>query len=81
MVLPHLEYCCPLWSPTVIGKIRDLEAVQRSFTVKMKGLANLDYWARTTWTTGPDYWDQLSVGGKVISSSTHTRLLEVWFLT
>ena len=46
MVLPHLEYCCPLWSPTVIGKIRDLEAVQRSFTVKMNGLANLDYWAR-----------------------------------
>ena len=46
MVLPQLEYCCPLWSPSASGTIADLEAVQRSFTAKMSGLADLDYWAR-----------------------------------
>ena len=46
MVLPHLEYCCPLWSPTTLGKIREIEAVQRSFTAKVHGLTNLNYWER-----------------------------------
>ena len=46
MVLPHIEYCCPLWSPTTIGKIRKLESVQRSFTAKIHTISNLSYWER-----------------------------------
>ena len=46
MVLPHIEYCCPLWSPTTIGRIRQLETIQRSFTAKINGLNNLNYWER-----------------------------------
>ena len=46
MVLPHLEYCCPLWSPTTIGRIRQLEAIQRNFTAKINGLASMNYWER-----------------------------------
>lgn len=46
MVLPHLEYCCPLWSPTKIGKVRQIEAVQRNFTSKITSVANLSYWER-----------------------------------
>ena len=46
MVLPHLEYCCQLWSPVALGKVRRLEAVQRSFTVKINGMSNLSYWER-----------------------------------
>ena len=46
MVLLHLEYCCPLWSPTTIGKVRQIEAVQRSFTSKITSVASLNYWER-----------------------------------
>ena len=46
MVFPHMEYCCPLWSPTAIGRIRQLETIQRSFTAKINGLNNLNYWER-----------------------------------
>ena len=46
MVLPRIEYCCPLWSPITIGLIRQLEAVQRSFTAKIHQMGDLDYWGR-----------------------------------
>ena len=46
MVLPRIEYCCPLWSPITIGLIRQLEAVQRSFTAKIHQIGDLDYWGR-----------------------------------
>ena len=46
LVLPILEYCCQLWSPTKIGMIRQLEAVQRTFTSRIEGLSGLDYWER-----------------------------------
>ena len=46
LVLPILEYCCQLWCPTTIGMIRQLEAVQRTFTSRIAGLARLDYWER-----------------------------------
>ena len=47
-IRPHLEYCSPLWSPTTdkLGEIRRLEAVQRSFTAKIAGLGELNYWER-----------------------------------
>ena len=46
MVLPHLEYCCQLWSPVDKGQIRQIEAIQRRFTSKLSGLETLDYWKR-----------------------------------
>ena len=45
-VRSHLEYCCPLWSPHMQCEIIKLEAVQRSFTAKIQGLGNLNYWER-----------------------------------
>ena len=45
-VQSHLEYCCPLWSPHMQCEIIKLEAVQRSFTAKIQGLGNLNYWER-----------------------------------
>ena len=48
LVLPHLEYCCPLWCPTDsnLGLIRELENVQRNFTRRIAGMENLNYWGR-----------------------------------
>ena len=46
LVRPHLEYCCQLWSPVKVGKIRRLESVQRSFTARISGIGDLDYWQR-----------------------------------
>ena len=46
MVVPHIEYCCQLWSPSLLGDIRKLEAVQRSFTSRISGLGHLSYWDR-----------------------------------
>ena len=46
MVLPRLEYCCQLWSPNALKNIRQLEAVQRSFTARIAGLGHLGYWER-----------------------------------
>ena len=46
MVLPHLEYCCQLWAPVTIGKVRQIESVQRSFTAKIDSVSNLNYWER-----------------------------------
>ena len=44
LVLPVLDYCCQLWSPTALGQINALEKVQLSFFKKINGLAELDYW-------------------------------------
>jgi len=45
-VRSHLENCCPLWSPHLqLNKIQ-IEAVQRSFTAKIQGLRELNYWDR-----------------------------------
>ena len=46
LVVPISEYCCQLWSPVAVGKIQELEAVQRSFTSKMDGMSDLNYWER-----------------------------------
>ena len=46
LVLPHLEYCSQLWSPSGIGNIRKLEEIQRSYTSKVLGVSGLDYWER-----------------------------------
>ena len=45
-VLPTMEYCSQLWSPCNLGPIRQLEAVQRSFTRRIDGMRDLNYWER-----------------------------------
>ena len=46
LIRSHLEYCCPIWHPSKVGDIQKLENVQRSFTSKISGLQNLNYWDR-----------------------------------
>ena len=46
LILPHIEYCCQLWSPRELGEIRKIEAVQRTFTHKIDGMKDLNYWER-----------------------------------
>ena len=46
LVRCHLEYCSPLWNPSKIGEIQQLESVQRSFTRRIAGMRNLGYWDR-----------------------------------
>ena len=46
MVLSLLEYCCPLWSPTKVTDIQELENVQKIFTTKIAGMSELNYWER-----------------------------------
>ena len=46
IVRSNIEYCCPLWSPTSIGLIQELEDVQRGFTRRIAGLSDLSYWER-----------------------------------
>ena len=48
-VRPHLEYCCPLWNPSgpnSINLIIQLESVQRTFTSKIAGMHDMNYWQR-----------------------------------
>ena len=46
LVRSNLEYCCPLWHPSKIGLIEDLESIQREFTYRMDGCQTLSYWDR-----------------------------------
>ena len=46
LVLPILEYCSQLWHPAEAGMTQHIEAVQRSFTARINGLAHLNYWDR-----------------------------------
>jgi hypothetical protein len=45
---PHLEYCTPVWNPTLKKDILRLERVQRRATKIVPCLRNLDYSARLT---------------------------------
>ena len=46
MIRSLLEYCCPLWSPTQLTNIQELENVQNIFTTKIAGMSELNYWKR-----------------------------------
>ena len=46
MVRSLLEYCCPLWNPTKVADIQELENVQKVFTRKILGMSDLNYWER-----------------------------------
>jgi hypothetical protein len=42
-VRPLLEYASPVWSPSHLYLIHEIEGVQRSFTKRLPGLGNLTY--------------------------------------
>ena len=46
LVRSLLEYCCPLWNPSKVAEIQLIEGVQRTFTSRVSGLKNLNYWER-----------------------------------
>ena len=46
LVRSKLEYCCPLWNPSSVTDIQQLENVQRVFTSKVAGCKELAYWER-----------------------------------
>ena len=46
LVLPILDYCSQLWSPSKVGQIQEIEDIQRSFTRKIWCKTRGDYWER-----------------------------------
>ena len=44
LVLPHLDYCCQLWSPWKTGDIQKIENVQVCFINKIAGMSTMNYW-------------------------------------
>ena len=45
-VRSKLEYGCPVWHNTNISDIQKVESLQRTFTSKIIGMQNLNYWQR-----------------------------------
>ena len=48
LVLPIVDYCSQLWSPSKVGQIQEIEDIQRSFTRKIWHINRGDYWERLT---------------------------------
>ena len=46
LVIPHLEYCVIVWNPYLQKEISMLEQIQRSFTSKLEGMNDLNYYQR-----------------------------------
>ena len=46
MVIPRLDYCSQLWLPYKQKELKELEAVQRTYTSRIKGYKDVDYWDR-----------------------------------
>ena len=46
LVLPILDYCSQLWSPSKTGQIQEIEDIQKSFTRKIHSLNRGNYWER-----------------------------------
>jgi hypothetical protein len=46
LVIPILEYCCQHWTPLTLSAVRQLEGDQRTFTSRIRGMEELNYWER-----------------------------------
>ena len=46
LVMPILDYCSQLWSPSRVGEIQQIEDIQKSFTRKIRYGTKDDYWKR-----------------------------------
>ena len=46
LVIPILDYCSQLWSPTRVGEIQQIEEIQKAFTRKIRYNTKHDYWQR-----------------------------------
>ena len=46
LVRPILEYCPEIWNPYKVKDIVSIEKVQRTFTSKIRGTKDLNYWER-----------------------------------
>ena len=46
LVRSRLEYASPVWNPSKLEDIKNLEAVQRAFTSRIKEVEDLPYWDR-----------------------------------
>ena len=46
LIQSKIDYCSQLWSPSDQAAISKLEGVARSFTSRITGMDNLDYWER-----------------------------------
>ena len=44
VVFLYLEYCSQVWSHMTLENVRKLEGVQRTFTPRLKGMHELNYW-------------------------------------
>ena len=48
LIRPILEYNCEIWNPYKITDIIQIEKIQRTFTYKITGVQDLNYWERLT---------------------------------
>ena len=46
LVIPILDYCSQLWSPSKVGEIQQIEDLQKAFTRKIRAFKREDYWQR-----------------------------------
>lgn len=46
LVIPHLDYCSQLWSPSKRSLQQDLEALQKSFLNGIPSIRKLNYWEK-----------------------------------
>ena len=46
LVIPILDYCSQLWSPSKVGEIQQIEDLQKAFSRKIRSSKREDYWQR-----------------------------------
>ena len=46
LIRSRLEYCCEVWNPHQTQYINQIENIQRSFTFKIDGMRDFNYWER-----------------------------------
>ena len=44
LIRSKLEYCSPLWNPSIVRDIETIEDVQQFFTNRIPGMPDLSYW-------------------------------------